>query len=60
MTVFDPRLHTAEQVADYLLGADDREIGRVLAAERRGLARPQILTAYPPSLGGRPQLPEGE
>lgn len=57
--MFDPRLHTAAQVLDYLADADPREIGRVLAAERRGLARAQILTAFPPSLGGRPQLPEG-
>lgn len=55
--MFDPATHSVEQVLDYLSTAAPREIGRVLAVERRGLARPEILSSFPPSLGGRPQLP---
>ena len=57
--MFDPATHSVEQVLDYLTVADPIETGRVLARERRGHGRPEILTAFPPSLGGRPQLPEG-
>lgn len=56
---FDPRLHTALEVIDYLSNALPTEVGRVLAAERRGLARREILTRFPASLGGRPPEPEG-
>lgn len=58
--MFDPREHDTAQVLDYLTSVDPREIGRVLAAERRGAARPEILGQFPTSLGGRPQLPEGQ
>lgn len=50
----DPTIHTAGEVLDYLADAAPREIGRVLARERRGLARPEILGRFPASLGGRP------
>lgn len=51
--MFNPGEHTAAEVLAYLDGAYPALIGRVLAAERRGLARPEILSAFPQSLGGR-------
>lgn len=54
---FDPSMYSAEEVLALLVDADPRDIGRVLAAERRGLARPEILSQFPISLGGRPSLP---
>lgn len=56
--MFDPSEHTIAEVLTYLADADPVETGRVLAAERRGLARMQILTAVPVSLGGRPPTPK--
>lgn len=60
--MFDPATHSVEQVLDYLTVADPIETGRVLARERRGLARDEILTRFPASLGGRPptkEIPDG-
>lgn len=54
--MFDPTGHSIVEVLDYLVDADADEIGRVLAVERRGLARMQILTSVPVSLGGRPPI----
>ncbi|MGW6121512.1 hypothetical protein ACWFRF_20895 [Nocardia sp. NPDC055165] len=54
--MFDPTEHSIAQVLDYLVDADAVETGRVLALERKGLARMQILTAVPVSLGGRPPI----
>lgn len=53
----DPTAHTVTEVLAYLATADPIEVGRVLAVERRGLARPEILSAFPASLGGRPTPP---
>lgn len=55
MTVFDPARHDIDEVLAYLDTVSPVEIGRVLAAERRGPARPEILGQFPMSLGGRPQ-----
>lgn len=55
----DPTAHTVAEVLAYLASAEPAEVGRVLAVERRGLARPEILSQFPPSLGGRPSTPEG-
>lgn len=59
--MFLPHQHTAAEVLDYLttVAADTVEVGRVLACERIGLARPEILAAFTAAEGGRPQL-EGE
>ena len=57
---FDPSEHSPEEVLALLADAEPRDIGRVLAAERRGLARPEILSQFPPSLGGRATLPTGK
>lgn len=54
--MFNPSERSIVEVLDYLVDADTVEIGRVLALERRGLARMQILTAVPVSLGGRPPI----
>ncbi|MGW4090033.1 hypothetical protein [Nocardia sp. NPDC004750] len=58
MARFDPAEHDATAVLVYLDTAEPREIGRVLAAERFGLARPEILSRFPASLGGRPPIQE--
>lgn len=60
MTRFDPAAHNVVEVLAYLDAVQDspREVGRVLAAERIGLARPEILTQFSPQAGGRPQLEE--
>jgi hypothetical protein len=55
---FDPAEHDATAVLVYLATADPREIGRVLAAERRSLGRSEILSRFPASLGGRPPIQE--
>lgn len=55
---FDPAQHDSLDVLAYLLDAGPREIGRVLAAERRGRARDDILTQFPVALGGRPPTPK--
>lgn len=55
---FDPSEHDVIAVLAYLVTAEPVEIGRVLAAERRGLARDDILTRFPVSLGGRPPTQE--
>ncbi|MBF6363219.1 hypothetical protein IU447_24180 [Nocardia farcinica] len=52
--MFDPAEHDIAAVLEHLATAGPREIGRVLAAERRGLARDEILARFPASLGGRP------
>lgn len=57
--MFRPADHSVTEVLAYLAGADPLEVGRVLAAERTGLARMEILSAFATSLGGR-QLPEEE
>lgn len=57
--MFDPSLHTVGEVLAYLADADPEEVGRVLALERRGRARMEILTQFPVSLGGRPPLTPG-
>ncbi len=54
----DPTAHTVAEVLAYLAAAEPAEVGRVLAVERRGLARDEILTRFPPSLGGRPPTPK--
>lgn len=41
--LFNPAEHSPSTVKGYLMGQDEREIRRVLAAEMRGKARPQIL-----------------
>lgn len=56
--MFDPRLRAVDEVLAYLATADAIEIGRVLAVERRGLARDEILSRFPASLGGRPPIPK--
>ncbi|WP_330253148.1 hypothetical protein OG874_00585 [Nocardia sp. NBC_00565] len=56
---FDPGDYSSEEVLALLADAEPCEIGRVLAAERRGLARPAVLSQFPPSLGGR-TLPTGK
>ncbi|MGY2019406.1 hypothetical protein [Nocardia gipuzkoensis] len=55
---FDPSTRSVAVVVIYLATASPQEIGRVLAAERRGLARPEILSRFPASLGGRPPIQE--
>lgn len=53
---FRPADHTVAEVLAYLdqVDADTVEVGRVLAAERTGLARPEILARYSERAGGRP------
>lgn len=52
---FRPAEHTPDEVLAYLDDtADPVELGRVLAAERTGLARPEILARYSEPRGGRP------
>lgn len=62
-TRFRPAEHTVAEVLAYLaeVDADDVEVGRVLAAERTGLARPEILARYSEIRGGRPtvEVPHG-
>jgi hypothetical protein len=54
-TRFRPAEHTPDEVLAYLNGtADPVEVGRVLAAERTGLARSEILARYSEYRGGRP------
>lgn len=52
---FRPAEHTVAEVLAYLdQTGDPIELGRVLAAERTGLARLEILARYSESRGGRP------
>lgn len=55
---YEPRYFTAEQVLAYLTAAPAVEVGLVLARERRGLARAEILSKFPAALGGRPNMLE--
>lgn len=59
--MFRPSEHSVTDVLNYLsqVSEDPAEVGRVLAAERTRLARPEILTRYSLEAGGRPHLEEG-
>lgn len=57
--MFQPRNHSVVEVLTYLAEVDTVEAGRVLAAERTGLARMEILAQFAPSEGGR-TLPSEE
>lgn len=55
---YDPQYFTADQVLAHLDGAEALEVGLILARERRGLARAEILSKFPAALGGRPNMLE--
>lgn len=58
--MFRPSDHSVTDVLNYLsqVSEDPAEVGRVLASERTGLARPEILTRYRLEAGGRPHIEE--